>query len=287
MLSLITTCKNREDFVKKVIGSWVAQECINEIIIVDYGSDIPLRESLDGLLTPQCYIIQASSSLPWKKGLATNIGLHFTTSKFVMITDCDVGFKSIDFFLRSVANGYVDFYRGSFSSGTSSGLLLAKRSDLINIGGYNEWIEGWGMDDTDICARLHDAGKSSDIFTPDCFFEYYQPMAIKNHNAKKLGSIFYGDQIELAGDPKFTSFRNFIYCKFFPQTSRNFLNFKYESITSHIYDANIIDYDNMANQFSHKVEFANTVAIALFKAGYDLDRIKQDNMQSLLNVFPS
>lgn len=110
---------------------------------------------------------------------AINVGIKHALKKYVMICSPESEFytdaihlmrNSLEYYEHHFAIGSVTFdYCEDISKlnfDIPYGSIMAKKSDLIDIGGYNESLYKWGGDDDNIRARLELAGIQK-IFLPE------------------------------------------------------------------------------------------------------------------------
>jgi hypothetical protein len=149
--SIVTANRDRLETLRHVMRSWQTCEHVTEVIVIDFGSSTPVRpehfESTDKLR-----IIRVSNADCWRIGLAINLGVDQAANEFICKLDSDVAIRDFTFLSRLDLQG--SFYRGRDGSGTSNGQVCFSRRAWSDVGGYNEWLSGWGFDDTDFYQRL-------------------------------------------------------------------------------------------------------------------------------------
>jgi hypothetical protein len=227
-LSIVTTCRDRELFLRHSIDSYINCQIAKEIIIVDFDSAAPLtHEAIGSEKCERVKILRVDDMPVWKIGLAQNIGIEFSSSEYFLKIDSDVSIVNIENTFKKLLNEQIDFARGLFSRGTSSGLMLTSKSLFSKIGGYNEWMFGWGGDDVDFYERLKVSGATGiAYFEPDQFREEKQEMATKNSASKTLLSNYFSHN-EFTANPVFSSIRNTILSILIPQSENSRLKFTY------------------------------------------------------------
>ncbi len=268
MISVITTCKNRLYYLKDTIESYVACPRVREVVVVDFDSTPPLVDEMMPDESEKLNLIRVNNQPIWKIGLAQNIGASFVKSDIFLKIDCDVAIKYIDFYVDDLIKSNGVFYRGKHGDGVSSGLLLIKKRDFDRVGGYNEWISGWGGDDTDLYERLIESGLTAKYFNAADFQEMVQPMVDKNSNAKILDGYLFDRCSDLASQPGFSLIRNYVLCLMRPQNSLNRLNFFYDD--SSPIRVSIDDFDRRRDLESRYVDLANGLAMYLFEDGVEI-----------------
>jgi len=155
MYSLVTPNRNRQESLRRVLTSWQAAPLIGEIVVVDYGSNEPIRyqdfDSRDRLK-----IVRVEGSAAWCIGQAINIGVDHAASNAICKLDSDVTLAASDWLagldLRDA------FYRGHYARGVSNGQVVFARQHWRAVGGYHEWLTDYGFDDSDFYQRLRERG---------------------------------------------------------------------------------------------------------------------------------
>lgn len=171
---IVSACMNRDAMLRVSLQSWIGNPLVSEIIIVDWSSKEPLcwAEPLD----PRIQVLNINDQKFFNKGKALNIGIQASTSEFIMQMDVDyilnpysnlieVFRKTIsekDFVVCSGWNGDGNGSGAPFLTPTN-GFLCAPRRSLIEVGGYNENLKGWGYDDDDIINKLARSGLNRKI----------------------------------------------------------------------------------------------------------------------------
>ena len=160
MYSLVTPNRNRQESLRRVLPSWQATPLIHEIVVVDYGSDDPIRHQQ--FVSPnKLKIVRVENSTAWCIGLAINIGVDHAASDAICKLDSDVTLTASDWLagldLRNA------FYRGHYAYGVSNGQVLFTRQHWQVVGGYHEWLTDYGYDDSDFYQRLRAAGTREQI----------------------------------------------------------------------------------------------------------------------------
>lgn len=272
-ISIVTTCRDREVYLANSITSYVNCGEAAEVIIVDFDSRNPLTHDLIGTeQSSKVTILRAEDQPVWKIGLALNIGIEFASSEYFLKIDSDVSIANIGKTASDLANGRFSFARGLYSQGTSSGLMLTSKSWFEKIGGYNEWMFGWGGDDVDFYERLKEAGATGiAYFKVDQFSEETQKMSTKNSPSKiLLSNLFEGG--DFCSSHLFTSLRNTILSLAVPQSSSTRLSFRYHLISSNerTYRVEIINYAKELSKRMPTIDAANVIAAGILTLKPDI-----------------
>ncbi|MEQ1733117.1 MAG: glycosyltransferase [Bacteroidia bacterium] len=182
MISLIIPYRNRDVVrVRRCLASLAAQSFTNyEVLLIDSGSEITLAQQVQQLTTEYefCnYIYLPTQGLVWNKSYAINVGMNACVGDIIIIVDVDLIFEST--FLSKIkglnfegmyynykcyylpqnynytTHNWAIFNTTNFKhSGLSTGLVIATKADFIALNGYDEYYQGWGLEDDDFCMRL-------------------------------------------------------------------------------------------------------------------------------------
>jgi glycosyltransferase involved in cell wall biosynthesis len=156
MISLVTVNRNRLRNLADVVSNWLKFEIITEIVIVDFGSEERItRASIP--FDSKIRIVTVVKPDAWRIGLGINLGVDLCKNDFVLKLDSDI--EIIDDTFLKIAMPLKDcFFRGDFSKGVSNGQAFFRKRDWLKIGGYNEWLSGYGFDDADFYIRMKKNG---------------------------------------------------------------------------------------------------------------------------------
>jgi glycosyltransferase involved in cell wall biosynthesis len=173
-VSIITRCKGRRAALTRTIPFMLAQSYpYTEVIVVNY--DCPDDLHL-WLTTTHKKVIEIGKLVEvlvpnkpyFHHSHSRNVGLKAAIGDWVFFIDADCQPNTrliVHIFDRIKGMKNVFASIGSPPRGRA-GTLFAKREDLLEIGGYNEELEGWGYEDGDIKDRLFKAGKEMYSFLP-------------------------------------------------------------------------------------------------------------------------
>jgi glycosyltransferase involved in cell wall biosynthesis len=155
MFSVVTPNRNRLDHLKVALSSWQTQALISEIIVVDYGSEKEIK--LDDLPeTKKVKIVRVEGTDDWRIGHAINIGVDYATNPYICKLDSDVILEASDWLNKlDLARS---FFRGHSHTTVPNGEAIFSKEHLTAVGGYNEWLSGYGFDDSDFYFRLKSLG---------------------------------------------------------------------------------------------------------------------------------
>jgi hypothetical protein len=155
MISIVTRVRNREEHLFKSLPGWIAQPLVQDIVIVDYGSFKPIDPS----------ILEASSKIRlctvhntplWKSAKAINIGVQWAICPDVLRLDCDIN-RVDDLNKYLDAKTAKNFFSGKLVEQGFKGFFgqcLFSKDQWSSVGGYHDFMVGWGFDDSDFYERL-------------------------------------------------------------------------------------------------------------------------------------
>lgn len=197
-ISLVTACMNRNANLLRVLPTWLSLD-VNEIIIVDWGSAEPLTVTLQDFDDSRVRIVRVENVDEWCLTLALNVGLRLASSEIVYKLDSDIGVT--EDFIQQNTLGTGQFIRGNWKSAVDAGLPDQKyvngsfgafKSDLIEVGFYNENIRTYGWDDSDLYARLVANRITARFLSPTSITHLEHDMSERLVNQKVSRSSFLG-----------------------------------------------------------------------------------------------
>ena len=198
-ISLVSCCMNRNDNLVKSIPTWL-QLPVDEIVIVDWSSEVPVAKSLECFDDNRIKIIRVNGEKKWVLTYAFNVGLRFARFSRVFKLDADIqvngSFVESNYFSRD------EFVRGSWEKSLEAGMedqvfvngsFGAFKDDLKKIGYYNEYIKTYGWDDSDLYERLSvKAGLKTKFLKVDSLIHIEQKQEDRTVNQSLPDSSFLG-----------------------------------------------------------------------------------------------
>lgn len=150
-ISIVTVCMNRIEHLRRtspLVSAWPHH--ISHVV-VDWSSDVPVkREDLPDDNRIQLVRVKGESS--WNPSLAYNFSISLVKTEFVIRMDADC-WPSLDFDPKSILRkGRV--WVGAGREGRY-GQFLMPRDTFWGVGGFNEYMRGWGFEDKDLRFRLN------------------------------------------------------------------------------------------------------------------------------------
>jgi len=172
--SLVTCSMNRTENLLRSVVSWNEILELNEIVIVDWSSDNPIK--IEDLPSPKnnkkITLIRVLSETKWILSQAFNLGISFVKYDKLLKIDSDVELNK-NFFKKHIVSDSC-FYSGNWENAKCkneihlNGQLLCPTKKFLQINGYNERINTYGYDDTDLYDRLVNSG----LIKYDLDYEY-------------------------------------------------------------------------------------------------------------------
>lgn len=162
-VSVVTCAMNRSDNLIRALASWLPCPAIDEVVIIDWSSAIPVADRLaqEGIADPRIRVIRVEGEPRWILSYAFNLGFRAARHDRILKMDADI-LLDPDFFARTALpeQGFVagNWRLAEADQGYVNGFFYAPRAALAAVGGFNEYIRSYGWDDDDLYTRLTEAG---------------------------------------------------------------------------------------------------------------------------------
>jgi len=155
-ISIVTVSMNRTGHLIETIQHNTLIPHHIEHIIVDWSSEKPI--SMHELPSDtRIRLIRVDKEPDWRLGRAYNFGFGIANGTIICKLDADQ-ILSNDFFLRNPLQDKqfrsIDPVLAGHIQRSQSGIFIANTSDLLAVGGCNEYLSGWGNEDFELYARL-------------------------------------------------------------------------------------------------------------------------------------
>ncbi len=162
-LSIVTAARGG---LETILKRWAAQADVDEIVAVAFDGATARRGSRGAAKT---VVVQVAGEEPWAKGLALNIGIEAASRDTILVLDPGHQLRDIGGYRRAIAahGGYLTGY--GIDKSVASEVSMFRHADWASIGGYHEYLLGWGFEDEDLFNRLEDAGVAHRFFRPEDF----------------------------------------------------------------------------------------------------------------------
>lgn len=163
-ISLFTAVKNRSEMLEAALQTWITHDKIDEIIILDWGSDESLNPLVQKYQNGKIMLAVAPDQLRWILSPAFNLAARLTRRSMILKIDADTKILPGFFEKHRLTPGI--FFCGNWRLARNeneahlNGNLFVYRSDFFKINGYNEFVKTYGWDDSDLYDRLVSSGLS-------------------------------------------------------------------------------------------------------------------------------
>jgi hypothetical protein len=202
-VSLVTCCKNREANLLRALPGWLACPEITQVVVVDWGSDRPVADSLAeaGLADPRILVVRVPDEPRWILSYAFNLGFRMAGGALILKADADIVLEPGFFAKNPLPPG--SFIAGNWrraAPGQSfvNGFFLIGRADLMAVKGFNEYITTYGWDDDDLYDRLVAQGLTRVDVAPGTVTHLDHDDAVRLNQARPATPSGWGDLDMLA-----------------------------------------------------------------------------------------
>lgn len=174
---LTTGSMNRLAPLRLSLQTWLALEEVDIFIIVDWGSDEPLHETLSDVKDPRLLIVRVEDEKFWCNSKCHNLEFRLASNAGILFrTDNDILVQK-NFFSKHPLD-HRSFYAGNWRTvpkkmddkRSLTGTLLIDPKYLWVVNGYNERLRLYGAEDDELYVRLAGTGlqrKNLDLETLD------------------------------------------------------------------------------------------------------------------------
>jgi len=155
-ITVLCAVRDRAENLMEAVDSWLAIPEISRIVIVDWGSLEPVSDLSRIANRSSIQVIRAEADR-WHLSAALNRGLREIPDGWVLKADADHKLKKSFFSTIKPAPG--TFYRARWedyfpANSGLNGLCFAQADDLRTVRGWDERIQTYGWEDTDLYLRL-------------------------------------------------------------------------------------------------------------------------------------
>ena len=161
---VIASCANRYASLRSCLPTWLSVPEVSSVTLVDWGSDEPLqdrlREHVDAS-NGRLRVVTLDEPLPWMLSTSVNLALHFLplhTPSLLLKLDCDTLLQPQFVAQHPLEEG--DFYAGDWRKARDenemhlNGVIYLRLLSLLRVNGYDERLQSYGYDDTNLHERL-------------------------------------------------------------------------------------------------------------------------------------
>ncbi|KAJ3091472.1 hypothetical protein HK102_000418 [Quaeritorhiza haematococci] len=173
-VTIIAACRNRQRHLLLALDSWLNVHWASHVVLVDWSSEPSIAESLPnhivreeaGANRPRLKIVQVEGQDRWILSWAVNLAASFVDPRDpyaeILKVDCDTVLSSDFLEVHEVQNG--EYFAGDWRIARIAdethlnGVVLLKAADFHGIGGFDQRIQTYGWDDSDLYSRLNATG---------------------------------------------------------------------------------------------------------------------------------
>ena len=165
---VVAACKNRHAQLRMALDSWLAAQGVSQVVLVDWDSTPAYTSTLPPYIldNPLLKVVRVAEQPHFKLTWAYNLAATFVPRGSAMLkVDCDT-IVARDFLNEHPLHDGV-FYAGDYRSATTdndahlNGVFHARAEDFQRVGGYDERIQSYGWDDSDLYRRWNALGLMS------------------------------------------------------------------------------------------------------------------------------
>ncbi len=163
-ISIVTVVMNRTNHLLATASKVSQWPCHAEHLIVDWSSECPLeRATLPD--DSRIRLLRVEGERRWQLTRAYNFAIGMASHEIVLKLDADC-------WINRTKTVEIDLDPGTYlrsaQGGGLNGIFMIRRDDFFAVGGFNEYLLGYGHDDKDLYHRLDRTCQSS-FFQPDIF----------------------------------------------------------------------------------------------------------------------
>jgi hypothetical protein len=160
-----TGSMNRLSSLRRALATWLELREVDMFIVVDWGSDEPLREALRGIRDPRLHIVRVVGEKHWCNSKCHNLELRLSSNAGLLLRLDNDTLVRRDFFARH-PHDPKGFYAVNWRSVPKevddkrnlSGTIMIEPKYLLAVNGYNERLVHYGKEDDDLYDRLQKLG---------------------------------------------------------------------------------------------------------------------------------
>jgi len=165
-VAVFTAVKNRESPLKYSLPSWINCRAVNQIVLIDWGCDTPLIDTLPKMDIPgypdKRIIIGRCESPYWKPSHAFNLAIsHYVNKSDCLKLDADVIVVDEAIFNLDPSKIHMNYWANNTNPNKKflSGSFFTATQNLWDVGGYDErFSESYGYEDDDLYNRIEKNG---------------------------------------------------------------------------------------------------------------------------------
>jgi hypothetical protein len=171
-VSVVTCCMDRNSNLVKSVKSWTGIKGVNEIVVIDWNSVVPVSQTLklNGIKDDRIKIYRVHNVRFWVASWAKTFGYEVSSFDKILFVDADDQIDDPHFLKKHPLPNSV-FYGGTrgkqYGGKHLYGMHYVHKSSLERIGGQHQYITTYGYEDTDLFNRLAKSGLKRKNFNLD------------------------------------------------------------------------------------------------------------------------
>lgn len=162
-ISIMAACMNREVHLRQALPSWLIQDQIRQIVLLDWSSDERLVDIIEPV-DDRVIHVRVEGATSWYLTKAYNLAARVVNQPLLCKLDCDYVLAPGFFDFHPLQADSASFFCGDWRTARTDneshtcGFLFVPTMHFLAVNGYNEYISTYGSDDIDLTRRLTLAG---------------------------------------------------------------------------------------------------------------------------------
>jgi glycosyltransferase involved in cell wall biosynthesis len=155
-LSIITCCKGRLEYLKRSLPTFAAQS-ESEVVVVDYDCPEGTGQWVAAHY-PRARLVAVADAPRFNVSHARNLGAQQARAPWLVFCDADDVLSpsfATDLLRKAKPGTYQRTLRGSRPEAIP---LACEAATFKAVGGYDDALQGWGLEDFEIISRLRQSG---------------------------------------------------------------------------------------------------------------------------------
>jgi hypothetical protein len=204
-VTIIGACMDRNQNLGQVVESWFDCVGISQIVLIDWSSCAPVLDGLFELIQKttrrniKLTIVRIHDQKKWVLSLAYNLAARMADRKTTHFLKMDSDYKISSDFLQCHPMNSHEFYTGNWKNAKTpnekhlNGFIYVTKKDFFRVNGYNEYIQSYGWDDTDLYERLKTTNRmiQKDIrFDKICHLEHSDVLRLQHSLNENVSTSF-------------------------------------------------------------------------------------------------
>ena len=227
-LSIVQSCKNRNINLVNSINSYINNDKIDDIVVVDFNSENNIKCFLDKEIQTNLHkitVIEIVTEIPYIASWSNNIGLYFAKNNTILKLDADniildqTFINELDFDNMDNNMLHVDWRDNTNENETHlNGVFICTKNDLKKFGYHNQQIISYGYEDCEIKRRFENNKVKMIKLNPSFFYHQEQTDKDRLINQSNISwTDFYGFNLKNINRIGILTFYNTILNDYYPQ----------------------------------------------------------------------